>query len=212
MSRNLPTGFAAITEATKKYPAFLVELDWPDGMVRMWSGYGQITWDGNVYVGAGKLGSVSEINETKDGKPNGMSLTLNNIPSDLLAEAVRNDTQGRSGKVWIAGMTPAAVFASDPYLIYDGVIDVCPIQDDGETGSITINLEKDMYDRRAHERRNTHEDQQIDWPGDTFFELTASTAITDFVWGGKTVSGTPPAGSTPNGSVTAPRNVGVYEP
>jgi hypothetical protein len=196
MSRTLPTGYAALTETKKVFPAFFVELDWPDGLVHMWSGYGSIVWDGKTFVGAGKLGSVSEIVETKDGKPNGMTLTINGIPSDLLAEATRNDTQGRSAKVWLAGLTPSAQIDVAPYQIHDGVINVCPIQDDGTTGSISIHLEKDMYDRRVKERRNTHEDQQIDYPGDTFFEHTAATAVADYVWGGKSEAGNPrPTGS-----------------
>jgi len=66
MSRTLPTGYATATEATVFGPVFLVELDWPDGMVWLWNGYGPLSWDSKTWAGTGELGRIGEIRETRD--------------------------------------------------------------------------------------------------------------------------------------------------
>ncbi len=191
MARTLPTGFAALAAGPVFRPVFLVDLDWPSGQVYVWNGYGNISWGGHTYVGTGHLGTISNIGETKDGKANGVTLTLNGIPSDLVADALANDAQGRVAKIWLAGMAADGTFGADPYPIYDGVIDVTPMEDAGSTCSLSVQLEKELIDRRLHNRRNTHEDQQIDYPGDDIFQYVAGLATKEGTWGGKTVGAAP---------------------
>lgn len=209
MARNLPTGYAALTEADVFYPVMLIELDWSSGAVRAWTGYGEISWGGNTYYGVGDFGSVSPIGESNNLGANGVTLTLSGVPSDAIAEALTNDSQGRSGKIWIASLNRAGTFQADPYLIFDGLIDVTGIDDSGDTATISVSLEKELIDRRVQSRRSTHEDQQIDYPGDLFFEYVAGLQNKVLAWGGKTL----PSGSATPGSnggymnTTDPSNV-----
>jgi hypothetical protein len=190
MARNLPTGAAAVFSAPVVRPVFLVDLDWPSGMVYAWNGYGNISWGGHTYLGTGHLGSISNIGETKDGKANGTILTLTGIPSDLIPDVLANDSQGRPAKIWLVGMAVDGTFAADPYPIFDGIIDITPTEDEGQTCSISVHLEKERIDRRLQNRRNTHEDQQIDYPGDDIFQYVAGLATKEGTWGGKTVGAT----------------------
>ncbi len=203
MSRDLPTGWAAIFAARIVRPVFLVDLDWPSGMVYAWNGYGNITWNGHTYLGTGHLGSISPISESKGGQANGVILTMTGIPSDRIVDALANDAQGRSGKVWLTGMTVPGVFDADPYPIFDGVIDVTPMEDEGETCSLSVMLEKELIDRRLTERRNTHEDQQIDFPGDDIFQYVAGLATKEGTWGGKTVGSSGAAGAIAPGGTSS---------
>lgn len=206
MARTLPTGYAALTEADVFYPVLLVELNWSSGFVRVWTGYGEISWGGNTYYGVGELGGVSPIGESSNLSANGVTLTLSGIPSDSIAEALTNDSQGRSGKIWIGSLSRAGTFQADPYLIFDGLIDVTGIDDSGETATISVSLEKELIDRRVQSRRSTHEDQQIDFPGDLFFEYVAGLQNKVIAWGGKTIQPTTPAsgggGDTNNDNTT----------
>ncbi len=206
MSRTLPTGYAALAAARVFRPVFLVDLDWPSGIVYLWGGYGTMPWGGNTYVGTGHLGGVSTISESFNGRANGVTLTLSGIPSALLADALAVDSQGRRGRVWLAALANDGSMAADPYLIFDGVIDICPVSDDGSTASITVQLEKELIDRRVNNWRYTHEDQQIDSPGDLIFSFVAGLANAQFHWGGKALappdlggSGSGPTGSGPTG-------------
>lgn len=196
MARELPTGYAALTEADTFYPVMLVELDWSTGAVRVWTGYGEISWNGNTYYGVGDLGGISPIGESNNLGANGVTLTLSGVPSDAIAEALTGDSQGRSGKVWIASLSRSGAFQADPYLIFDGLIDVTGIDDSGETATISVSLEKELIDRRSQSRRSTHEDQQIDYPGDLFFEYVAGLQNKVLAWGGKTIPG---SSGTPGG-------------
>lgn len=191
MARDLPTGFSALTEADVFRPVLLVRLDWSSGVVRVWTGYGEIVLDGQTYWGVGDLGGISPIGESGDLGANGCTLTLSGVPSASISDALSNDSQGRSGKVWLASLSSSGAFEADPYLIFDGKIDVTAIDDDGTNSVISVTLEKELIDRRVQSRRSTHEDQQIDYPGDMFFEFVAGLQDKVIPWGNKSAAAAP---------------------
>jgi hypothetical protein len=190
MPRDLPTGFDAAVTAAVIHPAFAVEVDWPGTPLLLWTGYGPLSWASKTFVGVGHLGAVSEVRETRDGRANGLTLQLSGIPSEAVADALANNAQGRAGRVYLIALTASGTLAADPYLIFDGLIDVTALEDTGSESSIQVTLEKELIDRRAQSRRTTHEDQQIDYPGDEIFSFVAGLAERSFNWGGKTVAGT----------------------
>ena len=200
MSRGLPTGFQSAVSAPVVRPAFLVELDWPSGTVYVWTGYGNISWGGHTFVGTGHIGKISEIKESGDLSANGVTLSLSGIPSGLIAEALANDAQGKPAKIWLAAFSADGSLAADPYLVFDGKIDQTEIEDSGDTATISVQLQKELVDNRSGARRYTHEDQQIDYPGDMGFEYVAGLATKTVTWG--TATATPsgvPAGSGAGG-------------
>jgi hypothetical protein len=182
MSRTLPTGMATALAAGNLYPVFLVQLDWPSGTVNVWNGYHTLSWDSKSWVGTGHLGQISEVGEASDGQASGIQLSLSGIPSANVANALENDSQGRPAKIYF-GLISNDSFAIDPYLVFDGLIDIASIQDDGKTATISVSLEKEMYDDRTTARRYTHEDLQHDYAGDNGFEYVAGLANRQFTWG-----------------------------
>lgn len=206
MSRTLPTGYAALTTEKVFRPVFLVFLDWPGDPVYAWTGYGSISWDGHTWVGTGQQGTISEIGESSNLRANGVKLTLSGIPSDLVSKAVANDSQGQVARIWLGCLLKDGTFAADPYLVFDGVIDMCPIEDSGKEATITVQLEKELIDRRLNNRRYTHEDQQIDYPGDMGFEFVAGLADKEITWGTKSMA----AAGLPAGAVY-PTAIGMVQ-
>lgn len=193
MSRTLPTGFATAMAAASVAPVFLVEVDWPTGTVYAWNGYADLSWNGKTWIGVGHLGSISEIKESSDLSANGMVLTMSGIPTANVAEVLAQNSQGRPGKVYF-GVIANDGFSIDPYLIFDGFIDVAPLNDDGKTATISVALEKEFYDNRTNARRYTHSDQQIDFPGDLGLQYVAGLAVQQFTWGKATVYPSSPGG------------------
>lgn len=183
MSRDLPTGMAAAVSAATVAPVFLAQLNWPTGTVYAWTGYGDISWNAQTWVGTGHLGGISDIRESSDGSANGITLSMSGIPSAEIARALEGNSQRQPGKVYFGVLSSAGTFAIDPYLIFDGVIDVCPVEDFGETATISVQLEKELIDMRTRGRRYTHEDQQLDHPGDLGFEYVAGLADKEIMWG-----------------------------
>lgn len=187
MSRTLPTGLAAALSAAEVVPAFLVEIDWPDGTVYMWNGYATISWNGHSWLGLGHLGSIEAVKETTDLTATGVKLVLSGIPSANVAEALRNDTQGSVVRIYF-GVLSGNVFAIDPYLMFNGFVDTPSILDDGKTATITVNCENELVDNRSGSRRYTMADQQIDYPSDLGLQYVSSIALQTFTWGKVTVA------------------------
>lgn len=191
MARDLPTGMATAAAATVARPVFIVQLDWPSGTVRAWTGYGDLSWNSQTWLGTGHLGSIADIRESLDGSANGLTLTLSGIPTTEVFRALEEDAQGRPGKVWLALLDGAGALVTDPYLIFDGVIDVSVLEDSGETATISLQLEKELVDTRTRGRRYTHEDQQMDYPTDRGFEYVAGLAEKEILWGTAKVPAAP---------------------
>jgi len=170
MARDLPTNFASHLSARLMAPAFFVHLAWPSGPVYVWGGYGPLTWGGKTWIGVGDLGSISPIGESSDGRANGVQLTLSGIPNEGVVRAFDNKFQGAPAQIYLGVFDESMQLITEPLCLFDGVIDSSGFEDSGETSTITVNLEKELIDRRDDVRRFTHEDQQLDTPGDRFFE------------------------------------------
>lgn len=202
MARDLPTGAAAAFAAAKLYPCYLVEVDWPDGIIYTWNGYHSLSWGGHTWLPVGHFGGISDIKETGDATANGITLTLSGIPSGEIAEAMRNDTQGCSVKVYF-GVISSTGFTIDPYLQWSGFIDASSISDDGTSATVSLACEKDLVDNRSGSRRYTDQDQQIDYPGDLGLQFIAGLQLASFVWGASTIA----ASTLPPASVNIPQTV-----
>lgn len=189
MSRNITTALKNETLAAKLEPVLLSLFDFQSGAVRVWTGIGDKTWDGNVYNGLGHLGNVSPIEESTDVRANGVGFQLSGVPSSLIATVLGDNYQGRTVKLWLAALNGSGGIIADPYLLFAGRMDNVEIDEGADTAVIRIYAESRLIDlQRSRERRYTHEDQQIDFPGDLGLEYMPTSQSTPFLWGGKRVS------------------------
>lgn len=188
MSRALTTALRAETLAAGLEPVFFAFFDFQGGAVRVWSGLGSKTWGGNTYSGLGHLGSVAPIEESADLKANGVAFQLSGVPSGLIATALGDNYQGRDVKLWLGALDGSGAVVADPYLLFAGRMDNLEIDDGTESATIRVFAESRMVDlRRSNERRFTHEDQQIDFPGDDGLDYMPTAQSTPFMWGGQRV-------------------------
>jgi len=132
--------------------------------------YGAINWDGKTWAPSGEFLQLSQIGESADGRANGVQLTLSGIPSAVLTSIFRNDFQGRKAQIYIGFLNAQGGLITPPLRVFEGQIDSAALDDSGETSTAVVALEKELIDRRDEVRRFTHEDQQLDGPGDKFFE------------------------------------------
>jgi hypothetical protein len=80
MPRNLNATLAAALADSSIVPVLLVSLAMASGTVYVWSGLGNLTYNGNTYQGVGALGKISEITENSDVQADGISVMLSGIP------------------------------------------------------------------------------------------------------------------------------------
>lgn len=196
MSRDASLTDAKLSKGTL-YPVLLAEIDWPGGMVRVWTGYGSLSWNSQTWLGTGDLGSVSAVQESSDGTANGLTLTLNGIKAANIVEILSNSVQGKSAKLYFGLLASPGVWDIEPYCVFDGFIDFPRIEDTGDRATIHLQLEKEFIDQRAQSRRSTDQDQKIDYPNDKGFEYVAGLANKTILWGRVIAStSTVPGGSS----------------
>ncbi len=189
MSRSLTTALKNDTQAASLAPVFFAFFDFQAGAVRVWSGVGDKVWGGNTYNGLGTLGTMSPIEESADLRANGVSFQLSGVPATLIATVLGDNYQGRDVKLWFGTMDATDAVVADPYQIFSGRMDSLEIDDGTETATIRVHAESRMIDlRRNNERRYTHEDQQIDFPGDEALAFMPTAQTTPFVWGAARVA------------------------
>ena len=183
MSRNLTTAVQNQLAASELQPFFAIKLAFDSGDVKLWTGYGDITVASETYTGGGQLLSISPIEETVEIAARGVNFALNGIDSSLVSVALTENYQGRSAKVYLGVISSGAV-VSDPYLVFDGRMDVMTIEDAGDTASISLSAESRLIDlERSRVRRYTNSDQQNQFPGDTCLRFVADLQDKEIAWG-----------------------------
>ncbi len=184
MARDLSVALEAELQKAGLKPVIFTEVEVSSGTVRVWSGVGTITWDSVSWTGVGKLGSISSITETSETRAEGLVLTLSGVDPTLLGYALTEIRHGKNAKVWLGAMDDAGAILADPFLSFSGKVDTASVDEGGETSQIQISVESRLIEmHRPRDRRWTHEDQQIDYPGDLGFEYVAGLQELNIIWG-----------------------------
>jgi hypothetical protein len=120
------------------------------------------------------------------------------LPAALVTKALDEVRQGKPGTVWFGARDSTGAIIADPAICYAGRMDVGRIHEAGDESSIMVSFESRYRSLQIPRvRRFTHEDQQIDWPGDLGFQY-----MTEIVHGGESWGKSGPI-SIP--AVTAPQ-------
>ena len=184
MSRGITSAVNTIFESSSVTPFMAIDLDFDGGNFLAWTGYGNITFGGNTYVGGGDFLNVSNVLENAEVQANNLTITLSGIPSTLISSALNETYQGRSCKVHLGVLDSNNAVVSDPYLLFSGRMDLMNIDDSGETCTIGVSAESRLIDLdRTRERRYTSEDQKIDFPNDKGLEFIADLQDKEIIWG-----------------------------
>jgi len=206
MARGLTAGMLAEVVKSLINPALFLEATFISGTIYVWSGYGPVVWNGHTWTGLGDLGKVSAIEETIDTRAAGIRLELSGLNPDLLNKALNECRQGDPVILYFGTLTDAGAVIADPYQAFNGLMDVPTI--DEKQGIISITVESELLDlKRAPGTRFTHEDQQIEFPGDLGFEYVAQLQNKTLKWGASdaarqgTPSGTGGGGRTDGGGI-----------
>lgn len=172
--RNLTAGMAAAIGAPVVRPVFLFEAEFESGTLRMWTGVGELSWNGHTWIGGGGLIGMSPVEETAEVKAAGLRVSVSGISSTNVAAVLAAARTGKPGRVYLGCIDEAGAVIATPYPFFIGRLDVPVIDAEGETATISIAYESRLIDlERPRERRYTNEDQQAQYPGDRGFEQVA---------------------------------------
>ena len=185
--RTTTAAFDTEIDAANEEPIILVEIQWKDGTVNLWTGIGDKSWDGKTWTGAGTLLGISQIEETGESKSNGITLTLSGIDTADINLAQVSDIYGRTALVYFGFLDSSGAVVIDPILWFKGVIDKPNVFDSAGTSIISIRCDSEY----AHifipnDSLWTDDEQQAEFPGDNFFEFLIKNTTAQFPWGKQT--------------------------
>jgi hypothetical protein len=190
-TRDLTSGMATAVQAGTVYPAILYEGEFDDGaggsaFLRLWTGLGTLSWNGQSWTGAGSLIGFSSVEESTELRANAFEAWLTGASNAVIAAALVSRRKNRSGKLWLALFNAGNLTTpiADPYLLKQGRFDAAPIADSGATAKVTVRYE----DRLAalavpRERRYTKQDQALRVAGDLGFDYVETLQDAQFIIG-----------------------------
>ena len=182
--RNLDPSLAAALSNSVIIPAILVMLTFKSGTRYMWSGSGNLIYNGQTYLGVGALGTVESISEGIDVRADGTSIKLSGIDPTIQAECLTDIQLGAPAKIWFALLANGLNIIGIPYLLFNGTVDQPVVTVSPSEVSIQLRLENNLINlQRASNRRYTSADQRIEHPNDCAFgwvELMNDIAL---LWG-----------------------------
>jgi len=178
MTRSLTAPFVSEITAAALLPIVLVKFGFTSGDLNLWTGVGVIQWNGDAYTGVGGLGEISGIMETGEIKATNVQFTLSGADEIMIALALAENYQNRACRLWVAVLDGNFTIIADPYMLFSGTMDVMTIDDQPTNPRITLTAENDLAAlRRPNPRYYTPQDQELEYPGDTFFQYV--TALQD---------------------------------
>ena len=183
MSRDISAAISSALDDDVIKPFFAVELLFDGNKVlRLWTGIGTLSYEGNDWAGAGVLLNISTVEETSDLGVRGAVLSMSGVPSSVIALALTEPYQGRVANVYF-GINPEAA-QSNLTKIFSGYMDQMNIAEDADTSTIELSIENKLIDlERPRTARFTSAYQKSVFPGDLGLDFVEDLQDKEIVWG-----------------------------
>lgn len=182
--RELPAGMADAVQAGLVRPIMFIFGDFEGDPVRICTGQGAVTWQGETWHGMGEMLSLSSMTESTDSNSQTIAVKLT-FPAELLDPVAAGAFVDRASQFWLALVDDDGAI-SDGWLLFSGRMDSDSVEDDGAMASVTIKVVSEIDDQlKPRVFRYTHEDQQTLYPGDGDLGFAYVAALQDIniQWG-----------------------------
>lgn len=171
MARSLTTGMQNAITAQNMRPFFLIEAHFDSGDLNLWTGYGNLTYNSKTYIGTGSILAIAPIKESKTIEAIGTSFTLSGLDTAILQIAMNENYQDRPAEMYLGAFDDNWQVIVAPYLVFEGRMDVMPIQKSPENVTVTVTVENILVDlNKPIVWFYTPEDQGLFFTGDTGFD------------------------------------------
>ena len=184
MARSLPAGYNAALTTNPIRIGVLVDIHWANTVTYVWSGYGDMVYEGNTYLGVGQLGSISTVSESGSIQADGIEIGLTGIPASMVSTVLTEARQGKTVSIH------QALFDEDWALIdvyenvFKGILDVPVINKSAKNASIVVKAENRLIElQKTRVRRYTDQDQKDMYPNDPGLEFVAGLQDVEIRWG-----------------------------
>ena len=149
--------------------------------VRLWNGLGERTIDGNLYMGAGSLLGISEVDETAQIESKSVQLSLSGMPPTMVSLALGSQFEGKRVEVLMGASNGQT---SGVTKLFVGRADIMAIDDDGSSVQVTMTVESEMVKlERPSVARYTDEWQRQRYANDRGFQYVPKLQRAKIHWG-----------------------------
>jgi hypothetical protein len=180
---------SSTNEAASERPSVRIfvacDLDFASGHVRAHDGIGTLSWGGNDFLGVGQFGGIEIAEESIDLIAMPLRMKLSGVDASLLSTAMDEAYQGRSATLYF-GLVDVSTdqLIDTPEVLWEGMMDQMSVVLSEGRGEITVSCEHRLR-REPRIARYTHEDMQLAYAGDRFFDLVPKIAGFRGKWGAK---------------------------
>ncbi len=180
-TRDLTSGIVNSLDDEVLKPFFAVELLFDgDQVLRLWTGYGTLDYQGNTWFGSGEMLAVESVEESTEISAKGASVSLSGIPQEVLSLALTEPYQGRKAKIYF-GTLNGGISLSE---IFSGYMDQMNIEEGPDSCTVQLTLENKLVDlERARVARFTSAYQKSIYPNDKGFDFVEDLQDKKLVWG-----------------------------
>ncbi len=168
MAREISSAVASATASNHVEPVLLCDLEFDD-LQYVHSRLGNITYNGNTYIGVGNAVTLDSSRESEVLGPAPITATASGLSAALLRNARMAETYRAPITFRMAYRQSDGTLYDDPVIVWKGTIQRCDISF-GPDSSITITADHDVSVlSKSHGGRYTDEDQQNRYSGDVAF-------------------------------------------
>ena len=169
MSRTVPSAILTALAQPEVEPFYAVEINLDSGPLRLWTGRGDRTIDGNTYTGGGDLMAISGLEEVADLSAKEITLSLTGLTTEVISIALAEPYQRRKVRV-LWGVRNVSDFVE----VFSGNLNQMVIEDGPDFGTITVTVDSRLVElERSSKRRYTSESHKTRHATDTFFDFVA---------------------------------------
>ena len=165
--------------------ALKAEFDTDDILV--WSGNDDIAINSETYTGAGTLLTISGVDEGREIKSEGISVSLSGMDKTVLSYALTENYQNRPISLFLGFLMGGSNEVAGTITIFKGRMTNLTVNDTPEGATINVDAENRLVDlERPSNFRYTAESQEFLFSGDTGFNRMQQLVDKQVTWGQKT--------------------------
>lgn len=164
---------------------FAVKAEFDTDDILVWTGNDDLVINSETYTGAGSLLSISNVEDTLDLKPTGISIALSGMDADVLNMALTENYQNRDISVFM-GFLMGSNEVAGVLKVFAGRMMSLDVTDDIDGAVVAVTAENRLIDlERPSNLRYTAESQKFVDSSDTSLNRVQQLQDKQIAWGQK---------------------------
>lgn len=187
MTRTLHSSWVTQATAASSQPIQLAEMVFKSQTLRLCTGVGDVTWNGQTWIGNGWFEPTDGLLETEEFTEDSVEIRLIGVPAATASLVLQEGKHGATVKVWLGFLDSNGAVITDPApIIPVAYFDYAEIDEMAEGADVRLMYKNFFLDLdKTREYRWNSESQKLFFPGDRGFEYVEGLSKRKLWWGPK---------------------------